>query len=333
MGVSRGPGIGAGSMSQRCPGNVGRVAVVGLGTIGAGWAASFAAHRFEVFAHEPVPAYLERGVAMIEKGAAFLGDSGLMPQTSANEILARIRVLPDLADCLEDVDFVQESIVEDYDAKRTLYATMERLLPEACIVASSSSGLLISRLREGTARPDRFVIGHPWNPPYLMPLVEIVAGPSPDESVIARTKEIYEKLEMVPIVVRKEVVGHVGNRLAAALWREAIDLVTKGVATVDDVDKAVQYGPGMRWALFGVHYTYHLGGGPDGIGHFVEHIGPAFESWWQDLACWTSIPANAEQLLSAGIDSAVRGRSYEQQVEDRDRKLAELLSLRRSWGS
>ncbi len=311
-----------------------RAAIVGVGTIGAGWATLFAANGYRVTLFDENSEYLQRSLALVHSSLSFLFAHGLgrgsVGPEGAEEAKGRLVACEKLGDSLLGVDFVQESIIEDYARKSALYDQLEAFIPASTPVASSSSGLLISKLQEGRRHPERFLIGHPWNPPYLVPLVEIVPGPHTPPPMVEAARGVYEGLGMDAILVNKEIPGHVGNRLAAALWREAIDLVVSGVASVEDVDKAVRSGPGLRWALMGVHLTYHLGGGPDGIEYFIDHLKPAFESWWADMAGWCELPAQARDALTAGVCEMVGDERYEDMVARRDELLAGLLKLNQS---
>jgi carnitine 3-dehydrogenase len=315
-------------------GGTDRAAVVGVGTIGAGWATLFAANGYEVTLFDECPEYLQRSRELVEAALSFLFAHGLGRSEAgpegAEDAKKRLVMCDTLEEALTDVGFVQESIVEDYARKSELYDQLEAVVPSSTPVASSSSGLLITKLQADRRHPQRFLIGHPWNPPYLIPLVEIVPGQRTLPAVVEQVRSVYESLGMDAILVTKEIPGHVGNRLAAALWREAIALVVSGAASVEDVDKAIRSGPGLRWALMGAHLTYHLGGGPEGIRHFIDHLGPAFETWWADIAAWSELPAEAESMLAEGIGEVTGSERYEDMVERRDELLASLLKLNRS---
>ena len=190
---------------------------------------------------------------------------------------------------------------ERYDVKKTSSGRSIRLAAPDAILASSSSGLLISELQTVMEHPGRSLIAHPFNPPHLMPLVELVPGKQTAPAVLAEAKKLFESLGKVPVVLNKEVPGHIANRLQAAVWREAIDLVLKGVASVADVDKALAAGPGIRWALLGPHMIFHLGGGPGGMKYFIDHVGVSFDKLWTDMATWTSLPADTTDALVSGV--------------------------------
>lgn len=311
-----------------------RAAIIGVGTIGAGWATLFAANGYQVTLFDENSEYLQRSLALVDSSLSFLFAHGLgqgsVGPEGAEDAKGRLVACDRLGDALVGVDFVQESIVEDYAKKSALYDQLEAVIPSSTPVASSSSGLLISKLQEGRRHPERFLIGHPWNPPYLIPLVEIVPGPHTPPPMVEEARGVYEGLGMDAILVNKEMPGHVGNRLAAALWREAIDLVVSGVASVADVDMAIRSGPGLRWALMGAHLTYHLGGGPDGIEYFIDHLKPSFESWWADMAGWCELPEEAKVILSAGVGQTVGDEPYEDMVARRDALLVGLLKLNQS---
>ncbi|HHY96025.1 MAG TPA: hypothetical protein GX513_13600, partial [Firmicutes bacterium] len=195
------------------------------------------------------------------------------------------------------------------------------------LLASSSSGLLMTEIQKVTRHPERCLIAHPINPVYLIPLVELVPGERTSPEALAAAKGFLEGLGKVPVILRREVPGYLENRITAALWREAIDLVHQGVASVEDVDKTIWAGPGLRYALMGPHLIYHLGGGPGGIRHFVEHLHPAFQQWWSDMSTWTSIPEGAVESLEQGLQEVMAGRSYQEMVAWRDGMLVKMLKL------
>jgi 3-hydroxyacyl-CoA dehydrogenase len=303
------------------------VAIVGAGTVGAGWAAWFALHGLAVRifdAHEPT----RRTVANTVRGhLQRLVNLGLAdPTTTA---AARLHVVDSLEAVAADADFVQESVLETYEAKKTVFAVLDALTPPNTLLASSSSGLLISEIQKVMRHPERALIAHPFNPPYLIPLVELVAGPTTAAETIDRARRFFSARGKEPVVLQKEVPGHLANRLAAALWREAIDLVAQGVATVEDVDTALRAGPGLRWAVMGQHLIYHLGGGAGGYAYFIDHIGKAFEPYWQTMPTWSTIPAEARQAIIAGAEAATHGRSLSELAQQRDRKLAAVLKALR----
>ena len=251
------------------------VAIVGTGVIGASWAAFYAGHGFFVRLYDISTEDCEKGLRRAHDFVDYLGRETLIEPSVARSAHDRMTACAILEQALEGVDMVQESTAESYTVKIPLFTRMDALLPADVVLASSSSGLLMTRVQEKTAHPGRCLIAHPFNPPHLIPLVELVPGEKTASEFLDGMKAFFQSLGKTPIVLKKEVPGHIANRLAAALWREAIDIVLQGIASVEDVDKAVCAGPGLRWALMGQHMIYHLGGGQGGLAHFVDHLGPA----------------------------------------------------------
>ncbi|WP_261528355.1 3-hydroxyacyl-CoA dehydrogenase NAD-binding domain-containing protein [Burkholderia multivorans] len=296
-----------------------RIAIVGTGVIGASWAAFYLAKGFDVVATDPAP---QADARLRESLAAFLGDD-------ADAACARLTFDADLVRALDGVDFVQENGPERLDLKRALYRQMDDVLPAHVPIASSSSGLKMSDIQTACEQhPERCLIAHPFNPPHLIPLVELVGGEATDAAVIERAKAFYDALGKVTIVLNKEMAGHVANRLAAALFREVYHLVGEGVVSVADADKAVAWGPGLRWALMGQCLTYHLGGGAGGIAHFLEHLSGPMTSWWNDLGTPSFDPDVDRKLIDA-LRTIQGDRSMQALAAERDRLLVELIDARR----
>ena len=266
-----------------------RVAVIGTGVIGASWAALFLANGLEVVATDVAPdaeAALKRFVAAAWPALQRLGLASGASQSKLSFTAA-------LATAVKNVDLVQENGPEKIDFKRTLYKQLDELLPPDVIIASSSSGLTMSEIQSACpSHPERCVIGHPFNPPHLVPLVEIVGGAKTSEDTLQRATEFYAGLGKRPVRLNKEVPGHVANRLQAALAREVYHLVAEGVVSVADVDTALSWGPGLRWGIMGQVLLNHLGGGQGGIEHFFQQFTGPMEAWWKVLA-------RISQILSA----------------------------------
>lgn len=302
------------------PDAVRRVAVIGSGTIGASWAALFLAHGLDVAVYDPNAAAEAATRELI--GQAWQGLVGLGIATAPTP--RPWCFTTDLRSAAHDADFVQESGPERADVKRKLYVELEACLRDHVIVASSTSGLVMSELQHGLRRPGRFAVGHPFNPPHLIPLVEIVAGRDTDPAVPAWLDAFYRRVGKAPIRLNKEVPGHLANRLQAALWREAVHAVASGLASVEDVDTAIAQGPGLRWAVMGPHMIFHLAGGDGGLQHFIDHIGPAMEDWWRDLGA-PHLDADVSAKLVAGVDDEARGRPRADLVRQRDAALIALI--------
>lgn len=298
-----------------------RVAIVGAGTIGASWAALFLAHGLDVVVCDPADDAEPLTRARVAAAWPVLAELG---RVAAGASPDGLRFESDLAIALRDVDFVQENAPEREDFKTDLFARIDALLPPHAIVASSSSGLIMSRLQARCEHASRFVIGHPFNPPHLIPLVEVVGGRQTSASTIDRCIDFYRQLGKYPIRVNKEVPGHIANRLQAALWREAIHLAAENVASVADIDAAVSQGPGLRWALFGPHMTFNLGGGAGGMAHFMKHLLGPVQTWWDDLGTPEVTPELQRRLIE-GVNAEAGTRSIADLVETRDAQLTALL--------
>jgi 3-hydroxyacyl-CoA dehydrogenase len=299
-----------------------RVAVIGAGTIGASWAACFLAKGLEVIVSDPAPTARDLTARMIETAWPILRETG-----AATGAPAAWRFEPDPVRAVEGADFVQENGPERYEVKQPLFKSLDAALPPQTVIASSSSGLLVSKLAEDLRHPERCLIGHPFNPPHLIPLVEVVGGKDASEAAIETAMAFYRSIGKRPIRINKEVPGHIANRLQAALWREAVHLVAEGVASVADVDAAISEGPGLRWALMGPHATFHLGGGEGGMKHFFAHIGPAVESWWADLGAPKLTPEIAEKV-TAGVVAETGGLPIAELAAKRDAALVRLLQAK-----
>ncbi|MCW3527309.1 3-hydroxyacyl-CoA dehydrogenase [Burkholderia cenocepacia] len=296
-----------------------RIAIVGAGVIGASWTAFYLTQGFDVVVTDPAP---QADARLRDALAAFLGER-------AAELAARLSFDADLVRALDGVDFVQENGPERLDLKRALYRQMDDVLPAHVPIASSSSGLKMSDIQTACAKhPERCLIAHPFNPPHLIPLVELVGGDATGQDVIARVKQFYDALGKQTIVLNKEMTGHVANRLAAALFREVYHLVGEGVVSVADADKAVAWGPGLRWGLMGQCLTYHLGGGAGGIAHFLEHLSGPITSWWDDLGA-PSFDPDVDRKLNDELRAIQGERSMQELAAERDRLLVELIAARR----
>jgi carnitine 3-dehydrogenase len=255
------------------PAKVERVAVLGAGTIGASWTAQFLARGLSVAVHDPAPDCAARVREFVQAAWPTLERLRL----SATADPTRVSFHDDPAAAVEGAALVQENGPEDLDVKRALFARIDAALAPDAVVASSTSGFMPSELQTGRVRPERYVVGHPFNPPHLIPLVEVVGGRATNAAVVDWTADFYAALGKRPIKIRREVPGHVANRMQVALYREAIHLVLEDVASIEDVDAAIAYGPGLRWALMGPHMAHHLAGGRGGLRHLLEHIGPGID--------------------------------------------------------
>ena len=290
-----------------------KTAVLGAGVIGASWAALFLASGRDVEVYDPSPNaenmvrdYVENAwPTLIELGLAVEGRRGeLSFHATATEAVA-------------GAEFVQESVPERIAIKHALYAEIEPVLLPGAIIASSASGLTLSEMQAGWKNPRNFVLGHPFNPPHLIPLVEVMGNDRTAEEAVIGAEEFYTLVGKVTIRVNREVPGHVANRLQAALWREAIHLVKTGVASVEDVDKAVWAGPGLRWAAMGPTMLFHLGAGEGGLAAFCERYTDSFNRWWDDLGTLHLDPTLSSDLM-AGVQQESRSKSPAELSKQRD---------------
>jgi carnitine 3-dehydrogenase len=259
--------------------DISRVAALGGGLIGRSWAALFLAAGKDVAVFDPAPGAADRVRASVQDAWPTVRALGLA-DTDAPE--AELVFCVDAREAVSEAQFVQESVPERVPLKHALYAEIEDALAADTVVATSASGLTLTQLQGGWRDPSRFVLGHPFNPPHLIPLVEVMGNDRTADGVVDQARAFYESVGKVTIEVKREVPGHVANRLQAALWREAIHLVNEGVASVADVDKAVSSGPGLRWATMGPTHLFHLGA-DGGLEQFCEHYAESFNTWWDDL--------------------------------------------------
>ena len=301
-----------------------KVAIVGTGLIGASWSALYLARGLNVVATDPAPnaeANLRRYIDAAWKDLSVIG---LSPNASRDHLEFTL----DMKKAVSDADFVQENGPERPDFKVKLFAEMDATTPTDSIIASSSSGLTMSVMQSACKLPERCVTGHPFNPPHVIPLVEVVAGAKTSPETVQQAIAFYASIGKKPIHVRKEVVGHVANRLQAAIYREVVNLIEKGVVDVVDADTAMCWGPGLRWGVMGPSLLFHLGGGPGGIQHFMDHLSGPVETWWKDLGALTEFSPQVKQTIIAGSLEEAGSRSIEELERERDSMLLELLATR-----
>jgi carnitine 3-dehydrogenase len=308
--------------------NIRRVAVVGTGVIGASWAAYFLAQGLKVRATDPAPGACERLTEAVLRHWPTLVKSGLSEGAS----LDNLSFHDTLEAALAGVQFVQENGPERADLKLALFERMDAALEPEVIIASSSSGLLMSDVQAACRHPERVVLGHPFNPPHLIPLVEVIGGKRTSPETIQRTLDFYRAIGKRPINPKKEVKGHIANRLQAALWREAFHLVSIGAASVSDIDDAIAYGPGLRWAVMGPFANLHLSGGEGGMRHLLEHLGGPIENWWDDLGTPALTPELKQQVID-GIDAELMNRSDAQITVERDDLILAMLRAKAAASS
>jgi len=309
-------------MSQNKP--IRRVAIIGTGVIGASWAALFLANGLDVVATDVAPGAEAALKRFVSAAWPALQRLGLASGASQN----RLSFTAALTDAVKDADLVQENGPEKIEFKKTLYRQLDELLHPSVIIASSSSGLTMSEIQSACEmHPERCVIGHPFNPPHLVPLVEIVGGAKTSEATIRRAAEFYTSIGQRTVRVNKEMPGHVANRLQAALAREVYYLVAEGVVSAADVDTALCWGPGLRWGIMGNMMLNHLGGGPGGIEHFFQQFAGPMTAWWKTLGSPVLTPDVQKKLIES-VHAEVGSRSIDELEAERDEVLLGLLELR-----
>lgn len=290
------------------------VAVIGTGVIGISWVTYFLSKGLEVTASDPAPDAEQK----LRDGIAF---------NNPNLSLELLHFEQDVIKAVKNVQFVQENGPERVELKQELFKKLDAATDPSVLLVSSSSGIKASDFQMAAAHPERILLGHPFNPPHLIPLVEVCGGKATSEDAVRRTMEFYKSIDKKPIKLLKEKAGHVANRLQAALWQEAFYLVKEGVASAEDIDLAISQGPGLRWALLGPFLNLHLSGGNGGIRHVLEHLGPPMESWMKDLG---KIEINEEliQLMSDELSKVLEGRDISKIIEDRNEVLINLMDMK-----
>jgi carnitine 3-dehydrogenase len=305
-----------------------RIAVVGTGVIGASWAAYYLSRGFDVVATDPAPDAEANLHKYVDSAWPALAKAGLTAGASRD----RLTFTASMGRALADADLVQENAPERAEFKVKLFAEMDRAAPPDSILASSSSGITMDVMQSGCQHPERCVIGHPFNPPHIVPLVEVVGGAKTSEEVIERAMSFYASIGKKPIRLRKALPGHAANRLQAALYKEMLHLIQDGVLSVADADIAVCYGPGLRWGVMGQSLQWHLGGGAGGIRHFMDHLMDPLVAMMKDLQMPDVTPA-LKQTIIGDVAEEARGRSVEQLAEAENEVLLGLLALRAEFGS
>ena len=298
-----------------------QIGVVGGGLIGLSWASLFSAFGYETIVYDP---YLKEQNLAIQTVHNMWASLDLLYE----DILDKREVkFSNSINDLKSATFIQENCPEDLNLKKETILKLEKVVSENTVIASSTSSFLPSELQSGCAKPERIIVGHPMNPPHLIPLVELVLGEISSEKITNRANFFYQTLERIPVRIKKEMRGHLANRLTSALYREAVYLISEGVANVSDVDAVISNGPGLRLALLGPHMNYHLGGGNGGYRNYLEHLGPSQEERWKTLGQAPLTPELKEKLIS-GIESQKLNLS--ELKKKRDISLIEILKTKKA---
>ncbi|MDH3694431.1 MAG: L-carnitine dehydrogenase [Gammaproteobacteria bacterium] len=295
------------------------VTVVGTGVIGAGWTARCLAHGLDVVAWDPAPGAEKALRASVENAWPAVTKLGLYPRASMD----RLRFATSLEDACAGADFIQENAPEREDLKRKIHAQIDEVTRADVLIASSTSGLLPSSFQSDCKHPERVIVGHPFNPVYLLPLVEVLRGDKTSERSSERAMEFYKSIGMYPLKVRKEIAGFLSDRLQEALWREVLHLVNDDVATTEELDAAISYGPGLRWSIWGTCLIFHLAGGEGGMRHMLQHFDPSMFPWTK-----LEPPKITEELIdkmAAGTEQQAAGRSIKELEQLRDNCLISVM--------
>ena len=297
-----------------------QIGVVGAGLIGMSWAGLFSAFGYETTVYDP---YLKKQHLAHQEISNIWGSLDLLFDDLKNK--KEVKFSNEIDD-LRLSTFIQENCPEDLPLKQGLISKIEKVVSKDTIISSSTSSFMPSELQNGCTKPDRIIVGHPMNPPHLIPVVEIVLGKAFSQEISSRAKSFYNSLQRVPVQIKKEMRGHLANRLTSALYREAVYLVSEGVADVEDVDTVMSNGPGLRLALLGPHMNYHLGGGEGGYRYYLEHLGPSQEVRWKTLGQSSLTPELKEKLIH-GIES--QNHDISELKTKRDNSLIEILKIKK----
>ena len=306
--------------SRVAPDAVRTITCVGTGVIGAGWAAHFLRRGYRVVAWDPAADAEKKLRHLVAQAWPALTDLGLAPGASADNLAFE----SDLASALADADFVQESAPEVLELKRRLLAEVDAAAAPHVVVSSSTSGYSMTEMQTECVHPERTVVGHPFNPPYLIPLVEVVGGERTSQDVVEWTAAFFTAAGKSVITMDREVPGFVANRLQEAMWREALHMVEAGEATVEQIDRSITDGPGLRWPVHGPCMTFHLAGGQGGMEHMLDHFGPSLLSPWTRLVAPDLTPELREEMVR-GCEREAAGRSIDELVAERDRGVIAIL--------
>ena len=306
---------------------VNKIACIGAGLIGCGWATLCASKGFDVVLQDLSTSILNNSIRRIHSNLQFLAKFKLIEPGGTKIALQKIKTTVSIIDAVSQVDYVVESVPDRYPIKNTIFKELDEHTPESTILASSSSGLLMTEIQKVTTKPERCVMTHPIIPLYLIPLVEIVGGEMTSQDTIAKTREFMKQLGKTPIVLNREVPGYIVNRLQAALLREAISLVANGVASANDVDRAFCMGVGLRDPIFGPYLRAHVAGG--GIERFIQKFHQSYQIRWKSMETWTEIshPTIPKIIKSVNEMNTVCVKSLKEIERLRDEKLIQILTL------
>ena len=310
-----------------------KAACVGAGVIGYSWALYYSLKKLSVTVYDLTEDKLNLAKKRIHESLINLEKNNVVSESEILEIESRICYTTSMEEAVKDVQFITESGPENYEVKQNMAEEMEKYTADDTIIASSTSGLLVTEIAKNAKHPERFIGAHPYNPPHLIPLVELTKGDKTDEHVLDVAKEFYQSIDKEPVVLQKEALGFICNRIQMAVYREVCNLVMNGVCTIEDADKAVTYGPGLRWAIMGPSLVFELGGGEGHIDGLMKHLNPSISLWLHDMADFKDFPEEFPEVARKGVEEALKNRPREIGNDDaslaeyRDKMLISLLKL------
>ena len=310
-----------------------KVACVGAGVIGYSWALYYSLKGLTVNVYDLTDDKLDLAKKRIHDSLLNLMKNDVVSESEISEIEGRINYTTSMEEAVKDVQFITESGPESYEIKQDMAREMEMYTSEDTIIASSTSGLLVSEIAKNAKHPERFIGAHPYNPPHLIPLIELTKGDKTSDEVLKCTKEFFSLIDKEPVVLQKEALGFICNRIQMAVYREVCNLVMKGVCTIEDADKAVTYGPGLRWAIMGPSLVFELGGGEGHIDGLMKHLNPSISLWLHDMADFKDFPEEFPEVARKGVEEALKNRPREIGNDDaslaeyRDKMLISILKL------
>ena len=306
------------------PSEVRTVAVVGSGVIGIGWILHYLRMGLEVRAYDPAPSARTRISEMVTMSWPIMEELGLRAGASVENLV----ITESLEEAVATADVVQEAAPEDVAIKAKLFADIDALTPDFTVILTSTSGISMTLIQADCNNPGRTATGHPFNPPYLIPLVEVLGGEKTDSDVVNWTMDFYRAFDKYPVYLEREVPAFIASRLQEAMWREALHMIAAGEATVEMIDDCITEGPGLRWVVTGPMMNFHLAGGPEGMKHVLDHFGPTLKEPWTRLVA----PELTDELRVAVIEGCAResaGRSVDEMVLDRDRAIIAIMKARK----
>lgn len=309
------------------------LACVGAGVIGYSWALYFSLKNLDVAVYDISKESLSLARKRVHESLESLIKNNVVTKEESKNIEDRIIYTTVVEEAVKDAKLIVESVPENYDIKRSIVKEIEEFTSDDTIIVSSTSGLLITEIAKYAKHPERFIGAHPYNPPHLIPLVEITKGEKTSEEVVKVAKEFYTLIGKEPVVLQKEALGFICNRIQMALYREVCDLVMRGVCTIEDADKAVTFGPGLRWGIMGPSLVFQLGGGEHGISGLLKHLGPSVNMWLNDMADFKEFPSEFSEIAQTGVNEEIKNRNKDIGNDDkslaeyRDKMLIEMLKL------